>query len=344
MGDRPKTVLTRFLSEDDAEAFDAFVRVSPFAAYQQTRAWAAHARRSRRHDFLYFLCREGPETIGSAIVRRTRLAPGGALGTLQRGPVVADAERFETVLTALKSALRQAGISTVIAGPRAVGATRAAAAQALARCGFLPLPASSQALHTVTGTIALEGTEADILARFKQRGRRSIRKSAEAASVREAEEADLSRCQELLDDFHARRPDYDVAGQPDIEAQARLVAAEGGAMLVAEAQGRLVGCHSFVRQGQRAIWLGMATDDDPHAPRSYLLVWEAVRRGRAMGLSHYDLAGLSAESEANGRDQFKEAFAPEREELLPAHVAPLRPLRHAIFFTLRQLYRARHKR
>jgi lipid II:glycine glycyltransferase (peptidoglycan interpeptide bridge formation enzyme) len=115
-------------------------------------------------------------------------------------------------------------------------------------------------------------------------------------------------------------------------------------MLVAEAGGRIVGFHSFVRQGKSAIWLAMATDDDPEAPRSYLLLWEAVRRARAMGLASYDLAGLSGDEEATGRDQFKQAFAPVREELLPAHVAALRPLRHAIFFTARQLYRARRKR
>jgi lipid II:glycine glycyltransferase (peptidoglycan interpeptide bridge formation enzyme) len=98
-----------------------------------------------------------------------------------------------------------------------------------------------------------------------------------------------------------------------------------------------------VRQGQDAIWLGLATDGDPQSARSYLLVWQAIRRARAMGLASYDLAGLSAEDESTGRDQFKQAFAPVREELLSAHVAALQPIRHAIFFPLRQLYRTRRK-
>jgi lipid II:glycine glycyltransferase (peptidoglycan interpeptide bridge formation enzyme) len=63
-----------------------------------------------------------------------------------------------------------------------------------------------------------------------------------------------------------------------------------------------------------------------------------------VGLDFYDLAGLSPDEEGTGRDQFKQAFAPEREALLPAHVTALRPLRHLVFFNLRQAYRARRRK
>ena len=344
MESRPKTVLTGRMSKEDAEAFDAFVAGNPRAGFQQTRAWADNAPRSGRQDYLFFLCRVGAEVIGSAVVRRSRLAPGVSLATVQRGPLVADPERLGSVVPALKQALRQAGFSSLVLGPRFAGETRQGAGETLRRCGFAPLPAAGQALHVVTGKIPLAGDEDAILASFKQRGRRAIRKAAERATVREAAEADLPACQDLLDAFHARRPGYDVRSQPDVAAQARLVAALGGGLLVAEEEGRIVGFHSFVRQGRDAIWLAMAGDDDPKAPRGYLLVWEAVRRARGLGLAHYDLAGLAPEGAESGRDQFKTAFAPVREELLPAHVAPLRPLRHAVFFTLRRLYRARRRR
>ena len=345
MGERPKTVLTRQLGKEDGEAFEAFVRASPFAAAQQTRAWAENAPRSGRHDYLYFLCRDGADPVGAAVIRRSKLAPGVSLATVQRGPVVSEPARLEDVVRALKAALKDAGFATVVAGPRFARGQRQEAEEALARCGFRPLPPSSQSLHVVTGKIPLQGSEEEILAGFKQRGRRSIRKVASSGvTVRDFTPADLPACRALIADFHARRPDYDVAGQLDLEAQARLIEAEGGAMLVAEGEGRIVGFHSFVRQGDSALWLAMATDDDPQAPRSYLLLWEGVRRAKALGLSSYDLAGLSPEEGASGRDQFKQAFAPVREDLLPAHVAALRPLRHAIFFTARQLYRARRKR
>ena len=341
MAERPKTVLTARLGKEEAEAFDAFVRSSPYAAYQQSRAWAENAPRRGRHDYLYFLCREGAETIGAAVVRSTRLGPGARLATLQRGPVVGELKQLPLVLAELKRALKQAGFTTIVAGPRIGGEDRDPAAEALARTGFRPLPAQQQSLHVVTGTIALDGAEEALLARFRQRARRWIRKLGDSGLVvREATPADLPSAQALLDDFHARRPGYDAAGQPDAAAQTRIVAADGGALLVAEEAGRIVGWHSFVRQGRGAIWLGLATDDDPKSPRSYLLMWEGLRRARALGFEYHDLAGLSPDGEETGRDQFKNGFAPERVELLPAHVAALRPVRHALFFTARQLYRA----
>ena len=341
MGGRPKTVLSERLGKDDAEAFDALARASPFAACQQSRAWAEAAPRRGRHDFLYFLCRDGEEAMGAAIVRRTRLAPGVWLATAQRGPIVADVERLAEVVRAFNFALAQAGCCTVILGPRVAGEGVSLARETLSRARFRTL--RTQSLHVQTGKIPLSGTEEEIFARFKQRGRRAIRKAAAVMTVREGAAGDIPHMESLLSAFHARRPDYDVSGQLDVRAQAKLIAAEGGAMLVAEEGGRIVGWHSFVRQGRDAIWLAMVTDDDPQAPRSYLLLWEAVRRARALGLASYDLAGLSPDDEASGRDQFKQAFAPVREELLPAQVAALRPLRHAIFFTARQLYRARRK-
>jgi lipid II:glycine glycyltransferase (peptidoglycan interpeptide bridge formation enzyme) len=345
MGTCPKTVLAAALGKDDAEAFDAFVRASPFAACQQSRAWAENTPRRRRHEYLYFLCRDGAEVVGTAVVRRSRLAPGAALATVQRGPVVADLAYLETVTEALKAALGRAGCSTLVIAPRVAGEARNGAAATLARCGCAPLAQEAQALHTVTGTVPLSGSEEEILAGFKQRGRRAIRKVAAAGvTVREATAADLAACAALVAEFHARRPDYDVSGQLSVEAQARLVAAVGGGMLVAEQEGRIVGYHSFVAQGRSAYWLGMASDDDRDAPRSYLLLWEATRRARALGFESYDLAGLSPDEEGTGRDQFKQAFAPQREDLLPAHVAPLRPLRHLIFFNLRQFYRARRRK
>jgi hypothetical protein len=341
MNDRTKMVLTGAMGKEAAAEFDAFVRGCARAAYQQSRGWAENAPPKRRQDWLYFLYREGSETIGTAVVRRTRLGPGAALATVHRGPLVADPAKLPAVLSALEIELRRAGCCTLVVGPRFAGEEREEAARILASSGFRP---GEQALHVRTGKILLAGTEEEIFARFRQRGRRSIRKlEASGTTVREAQATDLALCQALLNDFHARRPGYDASGQPDVAGQARLVAAEGGAILVAEQAGRIVGYHSFVRQGRSTIWLAMATDDDPKAPRSYLLVWEAVKRARAMGLAAYDLAGLSAQGES-GRDQFKQAFAPEPEELLPAHVASLRPMRHFLFFNARRLYRALRRR
>lgn len=343
--ERPETVLDAALSPTDRAAFDAFVRASPFAAVQQSPAWAENAPRSRRQGFLHFLCREGGDVIGAAVVRSSRLGPFARLATVQRGPLVHDPERLGIVLGSLKTALKAQGFSTLVAGPRMTGEYRKAATEALAATGFRPLPAEAQSLHTSTGKVELTPAEEAILASFKQRGRRQIRAAAKKGIVvREAaSDADLDAYQRVTDAFHARRPDYDHRGQPDVRRQAAIVAANGGAILVAEREGEVVGGHAFVIQGAQALWLSMATsDDDPAVPRSYLLLWEGMRLARAKGCIAYDLAGLSdddGDDGAAGRDQFKTAFAPRVEQLVPAHVAALRPLRHALFFEARQIYR-----
>lgn len=345
MGDRPKTVLTRLLGKDEAAAFDAFAAASPFATCRQSRAWAENAPGGGRHEQLYFLCREGADVMGAGIVRVSRLAPAVSLATLQGGPLVADPGQLEVVLKALAGALREAGFSSLVLGPRASGRALDEMASTLVHCGFRPLPDAAQALHVVTGKVALNGAEDEILARFKQRGRRAIRKVTTAGvTVRDGDSSDVPACAELAEQFHARRPDYDVSGQLGVQAQMSLVAASGGAFLVAEQENRIVGYHSFAKQGRDAFWLGLATDDDPKAPRSYLLLWEAMRQAQAMGLEAYDLAGLCSEDCATGRDQFKQAFAPQRVQLLPAHVKALRPWRHLVFFNARQALHAWRRR
>ncbi|HEV2746190.1 MAG TPA: GNAT family N-acetyltransferase [Allosphingosinicella sp.] len=345
-------MLSPELSLADQAAFEAFVAASPYGACQQTRAWAANVPKSRRQDYLLFLCREGEAVVGAGAVRRSRLGPFARLATLQRGPVVDRVERLGAVASALKQALRDNGCSTLVLGPRIGGDGREEALRALSDQGFARLPERGQSLHIVTGTIDLRPGEDAILAGFKQRGRRQIRNaSKQGVSVRPASSGpDVEAYQRVLGEFQRLRPDYDTRGLPDAFQQAAIVRANGGAILLAEKDGEVIGGHAFVVQGGDAMWLSMATlDSDPSVPRAYLLLWEAIRLARQMGCRRYDLAGLAGGGEdagggsgdggEAGRDQFKTAFAPAVDKLVPAHVAPLRPLRHLLFFNARQYYR-----
>lgn len=328
------------------EAIDAFLRNSPFAAYQQTRAWAAAAPARARQDWWVFRAHAGGALAGAAIVRRTRLGLGYALATVQRGPIVHDPALFGPVLAALGERLAAIRCCSAQLGPRARGRALPAMAEALRGHGFAPLPADRQPLHETTGIVWLDKPEEAILAGFKQRGRRQIR-TAEKAGVAiraVAGEADLRTYQAVLDAFAAARPGYDMGGQPDAAGQARLIAANGGAMLLAECDGRAIGAHAFVRQADEAIWLSLATTSDaPQIPRGYLLLWEGMRRARALGSVGYDLAGLPLEGARGegeaGREQFKTAFAPHRRIMPPMHVAALAPLPHLLLFGARQLWR-----
>ena len=335
----------RLCAEDESE-FRNFTSHSRFAAYQQSLAWANHAPSGGRQDYLLFLCRRRGEAIGAGVVRRTKLAPFSFLATLQRGPVVAELDDLGPVLTALKRALQGAGCCTVIVGPRARGEERDRALEALSQAGFNALPNSAQSLHVGTGLIDLRPSEEAILAAFKQRGRRQIRAAAgKGVGIRSAEtEADIAAYEAVTARFMAGKPAYDRRGQPDARGQAAIVAANGGGILLAELGGEVIGGHAFVVQGKEAIWLSIATSNrDPSLPRSYLLVWEAMRMAKRLGCRAYDLAGMVGSDprdrgEAN-REQFKQAFAPSLEDLVTAHVAALDPVRHALFFNARQAYR-----
>lgn len=341
-----ETMLSPRLCAEDETGFRTFTSSSRFAAYQQSLAWANHAPSGGRYDYLLFLCRRRGETIGAGVVRRTKLAPFTFLATLQRGPVVAELDDLGPVLKALKRALKEAGCCTVIVGPRARGEERDRVLASLSQAGFSALPNSAQSLHVSTGLVDLRPSEEAILAAFKQRGRRQVRAAAgKGVGIRSAETgADIAAYEAITAEFMAGKPAYDRKGQPDARGQAAIVAANGGGILLAELNGEVIGGHSFVVQGKEAIWLSIATSNrDPSLPRSYLLVWEAMRMAKRLGCQAYDLAGMVGSDprdrgEAN-REQFKQAFAPSLEELVPAHLAALDPVRHAIFFSARQAYR-----
>ncbi len=341
-----QSLLLAELDAPMAEKFDRFMAASPFAAYQQCRTWAAMVPRSRVQDYLHFLLLDGDAPIGAAVVRRTWLAAGAWLATVQRGPVVHDATVMETVLAHMLVALREAGCCSVQLAPRVRGRAIPIMAEAMRANGFVPLPDTRQPLHTSTGIVWLDKPEADILAGFKQRGRRQIKAAVKAGvTVRTASTAeDIATYQGLLDTFRAARPDYDMAGLPDAAGQAALIEQLGGAMLLAEIDGQPVGGHAFVRQADEAIWLSLATHtDQTTVALSYPLLWEAMRLAREMGAVGYDLAGLPAgeprdPGEAN-RVQFKTAFAPHSRLMPPMQVAALKPVQHMLLFGARQFYR-----
>lgn len=337
-----------FTNPDDCAGwpFDAFLTGSPFAAYQQTRAWADVAPTNGRHDFIYWRCSEFGRPIAAAVIRRTWLSPLHWLATLQRGPVVHEAAVLARVLPRLIKTLGGHGACSVQLAPRVRGRDLPVMAEALRGAGFTPLPEDRQPLHRATGVVWLDKPEEAVFAGFRQRGRRQVRAAEKAGiSVRVVDGgADVAAFQAMLDEFRAAKRDYDMSGLPDAAGQAALIAACGGAMLLAEKDGAAIGAHAFVRQADEAIWLSLATSDrHGDLPRSYPLLWEAMRRARAMGLVAYDLAGMpleDARDEGEGkRMQFKEAFAPTRRMMLPMQVAAVKPVFHAMLFTAREVYR-----
>ena len=334
------------LEVEDAAAFDAFMRAGSFGAYQQSRAWPLAAPGHDRRQWRYFLCRQDDTVIGAAVIRCTKLPMGFWMASLQRGPVVHDPERLAVVLAELKQVLRRSGCCLVHLGPRVRGRSLPPMAEAMRSQGFAPVDARDQALHNVTGIVWLDKPEAEILAGFKQRARRALRAAEKAGiTVRLADSpADLETYQHLLDAFAAARPGYDISGQPDARGQAALVESLGGALLLAERDGVPVGAHAFVRQADEAIWLSLATLDRDGASPGYPLLWEGMRRARALGCVGYDLAGLPEAEPRDpgeaGRVQFKNGFAPHRRIMPPTQGAAFGPAPSAMLLGARRAYRS----
>jgi len=337
--------LSHVLDAADLAEFDAFMCAAPFGAYQQTRAWATVAPRHARRGWRFFVCRVGGDIVGAAVVRTTRLAVGAWLATMQRGPVVHDPAMLPLVLHHLRDALKRAGCCSVQSAPRVRGRPLPIMAEAMRAAGFVPLPPHQQSLHHATGIVWLDKPEAEILAGFKQRARRAIRAADKAGITVRAvlNERDLDEYQALLDRFAAERSDYDMTGQADARGQAALVAACGGAMLLAERDGVAVGAHAFVRQGDEAIWLSLVTLDRDGASPGYPLLWHAMRAAAASGCVGYDLAGLPEgeprDAGEAGRVQFKTAFAPHRRIMLPMQQLVLQPVQHTLLLGAREAYR-----
>ncbi|WBH17820.1 lipid II:glycine glycyltransferase FemX [Sphingomonas radiodurans] len=342
--------LVPLLDGEEATRFDAFLQGSPFAAYQQSRAWPRAAPQHARRDWRFFAAFDDAEMIGACVIRSTRLAMGAWLATVQRGPIVHDAARLGVVLGELRRVLRQAGCCSVQIGPRVRGRTLPIMAEAMRDAGFAPMPPDEQALHHATGIIWLDKPEAEVLAGLKQRARRALKAADKGRIVVRAVEHsdDLATYQRLLDAFAASRPDYDRSGQPNARAQADLIAALGGAMLLAEREGSPIGAHAFVRQADEAIWLSLATVDRDGASPGYPLLWEGMRRARAMGCVGFDLAGLPEAEPTDpgeaGRAQFKNAFAPHRRLMPPMQFAALDPVRHTVLLGARRIYRTLKRR
>lgn len=342
-----------FTDPDDCGGWplDAFLAESPFAAYQQTRAWAAVAPANGRHRFLFWRCSAFGRPVAAAVIRQTWLSPLHWLATIQRGPVVHEASVLGQVVPRLIETLRHHGACSVQLAPRVRGRDLPVMAEALRTAGFTPLAEDRQPLHRATGVIWLDKPEDAVFAGFRQRGRRQVRAAQRAGvTVRLVQgEADLAAFQGLLDEFRAARRDYDMSGLPDARGQAALIAASGGAMLLAEKEGEAIGAHAFVRQADEAIWLSLATSERwGDVPRSYPLLWEGMKQARTLGLIAYDLAGLPIDEPRDEgesrRMQFKEAFAPTRRVLLPMQVAPVKPVAHAMLFTAREVYRGVRRR
>lgn len=345
--------LHQTLSADQIDEVSAFVAAAPSGSYLQMPDWPARCQTPAHHTYVHLLARDAEgQLLGYGLTRLTRLLAGYKLATLRRGPVTLTPADLVDVSRGFAAELRKVGCCSMALNPRwqSDGPVADACLQ-LRKLGATELEQHSQPLHQATLLVDLSGDEADISTRLKQRARRQIRKAEKMGlTLRHVDTLeDAQRFGPLIETFHEERG-LGLDGIPAVD-ELFAITRDRGVFLIGEVEGRIVCGHVAIPDGDRAFWLVMASDDTVrNIPKNYPLVHEAMRTAQAQGFRWYDMAGtppLSAQAEtetsegAGNRDNFKIAFNPEYQPLVPMHVLPLRQPAHQILFGLRQWARAR---
>lgn len=153
--------------------------------------------------------------------------------------------------------------------------------------------------------VDLSGSEAEILARMKQKTRYNIR-LAEKKGV-------TVRPWEDIESFHQMMlltGSRDGFGVHSLEYYRRayelLRPKQMAELLVAEYGGKSLAALFVARHGNRAYYLyGASTDEERNRMPAYLLQWEAMRWAKALGCEEYDLWGVPDEDEATLEANFE---------------------------------------
>lgn len=333
------------LTPEEAARFDQFAAAAPYASYMQKTSWVKLAPITRLRRFLFLTCHEGDQLSVAGLARLTKLFPGRYLARFERGPMFSNVEDFERALPHILDRLREAGVCTALMNPRWEEDGAARVEKILADQGMRKLAAASQAMHSATGLVDLQRTEEEILAGFQKRCQRDIKRAVKKGlHVRPAANEDEARTIRGRRKELAAMRNIDDLGQPDLLDQWRAFQGEEeGVLLLAEAEGQIIGGLAVVREGNRAIIRGGgAVPVLPKLPRTHNLIWESMRLLKAEGCTSYDLAGMpddeDVDEDEKRRQFFKLAFNPRIVKLVPTYVAALRPLDHAVLFRARQWY------
>lgn len=140
--------------------------------------------------------------------------------------------------------------------------------------------------------VSLEGSEADWLARMKQKTRYNIR-LAEKKAVTVRRSDDVPTFYQLMR-ITGERDGFGVHSQAYFQ-QAYDLFTPGGmcALLMAEFESRpLAGLMVFARGSRAWYFYGASNDEERSRMPTYLLQWEAMRWAKTQGCTEYDLWGV----------------------------------------------------
>ena len=307
----------------ESQAWDALIASLPAAHLLQSWAWGEFkVRNGWRPARLAWETAAGP--AAAQVLARTAARAATVL-YVPKGPLLnwEDPATRAEVLSALETLARRRRAVLIKIDPDVPVATGgpgeeqpAALGQAvqaeLRQRGWIYSTSQVQFPNTVT--LDLRASEADLLARMKQKTRYNLRLAErKGVTVRPGTAADLDLLYRLYAETSVR-DGFVIRGREYYEdAWGRFIAASLAQPLVAEVEGEAVSALVVYRFGRTAWYLyGMSRDLHRDKMPNHLLQWRAIQWARAAGCETYDFWGAPDEFVESdplwGVWKFKEGF------------------------------------
>ncbi len=270
--------------------WDRFVRQSPHGHLLQTSHWG-----QLKADFGWTYQPVCVNDQGALVLFR-QLPLGLSLAYVPRGPIANwnQMDTLSTLVEALDKLCRARNALCLKLEPDLPN--NAAFAGSLARLGFRASPHTVQPRRTLV--VDLSGTEAEVLARMKQKTRYNIGLAIKkGVTVRLAQSpADVDLFTGLMDRTGER--DHFGIHTPAYYQQAYTLFQPLGqcALVLAEHEGQALAGVMVFALGKRAWYFyGASSNVERNRMAPYLAQWEAMRWAKARGALIYDLWGVPDE-------------------------------------------------
>lgn len=316
-------------SAAEAQAWDARVAATGRAQLLQLSGWATVKAATGWGVRRFILEDEHAATpLGLAQVLLRQLPLGLSIAYAPRGPLVAT-EHLPAAITALARALRIERCAGLVCDPEEPDAPAVHAA--LAAQGIRPAGIFVQPVRTLL--VDLRPSPDELLGAMKKKTRQYIHK-AERAGVVTEDTADLDRYLAVLGKV-AARDGFALHDRAYFE-RIRSAFGDGAHLTMARVGTEDVGAMLVVSRGDRAWemyggWSGAHAEARPF----YLLKWRSMARMRELGVTRYDMWGLTErgvsldrtvahDDPLAGVEQFKVGFGGETVTWIGAVDVPVR--------------------
>lgn len=313
-------------STGDLAAWDAFVRASPQGTLWQSKEWKGYQEALGRQTRVYGAASASLGMTAAALVVIDKTAGNLATWEIPRGPIWR-ADGGENVEG---SAL----LDRIIGDAKKERAMCVYLSPAVSLPSTLyPLAASPR--HTqpeATRILSLTLSEQDLLAQMKPKGRYNIR-LAERHDIEIRDEPNVGAFHALL----KRTGSRDGFGiHPESHYRAFAERLPGAFLLLAyhaktSSREPIAGLMGAI-WGDTGIYYYGASDERHRALMApYLLQWEAMKRCKTAGCTHYDLLGVAPEGSGPGHawagiTNFKEKFGGSLVAYPPERQVMIRPM------------------